>query len=271
MKISEHCDRPVFRYYGGKWRIAPQIIALMPKHEVYVEAFAGSAAVLLQKPRVNCEILNDRWDELINVFRCLRDHGEIMLRGLYFTPYARTEYVHAYEPTQDPIEAARRFIYRSTAGIGTDSSRRRNGFKTSLDDGRYGRSKSWASLPENVVQVIERLRGVEIENKDALSVMGQFDRPHTLHYVDPPYMAATRKAPKEGYRHEMMHETSHRELLAFLRTLKGKVIVSGYPHPLYDRVLKGWHRRELQGARDQTNEARPECVWMNYQPEDLLF
>jgi len=269
--VSAECDRPVFRYYGAKWRIAPQIIAMMPKHEIFVEAFAGSAAVLLQKPRSQTEVYNDKWDEVTNCFRMLRDCGEVLLRSISLTPYSRTEYDLAYEPTSDPIESARRFIYRSAAGIGTDSSTRRNGWKTTLDDGRYGRSKSWANLPDSVARVIERLQGVDIENRDAIAVMRQFDRVMTLHYLDPPYLASTRKAPREGYRHEMLGETSHRELLKFLRTLKGKVMVSGYPHRLYDQILKGWHRVALQGARDQTNEKREEMLWMNFEPERMLL
>lgn len=33
--------RPVLRYHGGKWRIAPWIIAQFPAHRVYVEPFGG--------------------------------------------------------------------------------------------------------------------------------------------------------------------------------------------------------------------------------------
>lgn len=33
--------RPVLRYHGGKWRLAPRLVALMPRHRVYVEPFGG--------------------------------------------------------------------------------------------------------------------------------------------------------------------------------------------------------------------------------------
>jgi DNA adenine methylase len=59
-----------------------------------------------------------------------------------------------------------------------------------------------------------------------------------------------------------MNDDDHVALLAFLRTLKGAVVLSGYPHPLYDDALGDWHRVErsayADGARDRT-----EVLWIN--------
>jgi len=243
------------RYYGGKWRIAPLIVSHMPKHEVYVEAFGGAASVLLNKPRVTCEVYNDAYGDVVNVFRQLRDAGDVLLRGLFLTPYSRDEYVAAYEPTSDPIEAARRFVYRSTAGIGSNSSVKRNGFRTSLCDIKHATATSWANLPETLWAVVERLRGVIIENRDAMKVMEQYDAAHTLHYLDPPYLAATRKDKSQGYEHEMSHADEHASLLDFARGLKGRVMISGYAHDSYDEALPGWHRIAIRGGAGSNQSA----------------
>ncbi len=263
--------RPISRWYGGKWRLAPAIVAAMPMHHVYVEPFAGLASVFLQKQRVTCEVLNDLSDDVVNVFTMLRDRGEELTRALALTPYARTEYIAAYEPCEDPLERARRFLFRSTAGIGTNSAVRRTGFRTSLCDVRHNTATSWANLPPHYAAIIERLRGVIIEHRPAMQVMAQYDAAHTLHYCDPPYLADTRKDRSQGYAHELQTPEAHVELLLFLRGLKGRVIVSGYRSELYDEQLADWYACPLSRGRDQTNKATAEKLWMNFEPRgDLL-
>lgn len=46
---------PPFAYQGGKTRIAPSIVALLPGHGHYVEPYGGGLSVLLAKPRSRME------------------------------------------------------------------------------------------------------------------------------------------------------------------------------------------------------------------------
>src|ERR1041385_943962 len=90
--------RPVVRYHGGKWNLAPWIISHFPPHRIYVEPFGGAASVLLQKPRSYAEIYNDLDQEVVNVFRILRDRkaARELERLLRLTPFARDEFCHSY-------------------------------------------------------------------------------------------------------------------------------------------------------------------------------
>lgn len=108
--------------------------------------------------------------------------------------------------------------------------------------------------------MVERLRGVIIANKDAKEVMAQHDSGEALHFVDPPYLPETRDAGSD-YRHEMTAE-QHEELLAFLPTLQGQVVLCGYPSELYDTALAGWHRVEREALADGARK-RTEVLWLN--------
>ena len=64
--------RPIMRYHGGKWRMAPWIISNFPPHKIYIEPYGGAASVLLRKPRTYSEVYNDLAGEIVNLFRVLR-------------------------------------------------------------------------------------------------------------------------------------------------------------------------------------------------------
>lgn len=73
-----------------------------------------------------------------------------------------------------------------------------------------------------------------------------YDTVETLFYCDPPYVLETRKSGK--YKHEMSLD-DHRELVALLLKVKGKVILSGYRHPVYEPLEQaGWQRRDYETA-----------------------
>lgn len=104
-----------------------------------------------------------------------------------------------------------------------------------------------------------------------MKVMEQYDADHTLHYCDPPYLGETRKDRSQGYRHEMHRLDEHLELLNFLKSLRGKVIISGYRSRHYDEALMGWYSCSLSRGRDQTNKATAEQLWMNFEPKGELL
>ena len=269
--MSAPPQRPLLRWHGGKWRLAPWIIGHFGPHRCYVEPFGGAWSVGLRKPRTYAEVWNDLDGELVNLFQVLRDPvgGGQLVRSLELTPFARDEFYACYELADDPVERARRLIVRSFMGHGSDgaSGVYRTGFRANSTRSGTTPAHDWANYPPALEAVIERVRGVVIENRDAVEVMLRHDSPDTLHYVDPPYLHETRsranRRPDNGgvYRHELTAEQHERLLLALLE-LDGLVVLSGYPAPLYDRLLAGWRRVERPAHADGALE-RTEVLWLN--------
>lgn len=262
--------RPALRCHGGKWRLAPFVLAHLPPHRVYVEPFGGAASILLRKPRSYAEIYNDLDDEVVNLFKVLRDRSraEELRRALELTPYARTEFVNAYEATEDAIERARRLVVLSYMGHGSSGVRKhRTGFRGNPMRERTTAADDWRGFPAALPAIIERLQGVIIEHRPAVDVIAKNDQPTTLFYVDPPYLFGTRSPKRKGgdlyhgYRHEL-NDADHSALLALLVGLKGMVVLSGYPAPLYDDALAGWTRVEAKAFADR-GESRTEVLWIN--------
>lgn len=257
--------RPVLRYHGGKWLLAPWIMSHFPAHRVYVEPFGGAGSVLLRKPRSYAEVYNDRDGEIVSLFRVLRDPiAALRLTELLrLTPFSRAEFRLSYEPAGDVVEQARRTVVRAFLGFGSPSaSGRRTGFRSNSHRNGNGAASDWANLPAALSAVTDRLRGVVVEERDACAVLRQHDSPETLCYADPPYPQVTRTTALKGYRHELTDD-DHRELAAVLRSLAGMVVLSGYPCDLYDRDLyPDWHRVERHALADGARK-RTEVLWLN--------
>lgn len=252
--------RPVLRWHGSKWRIAPWVIAHFPPHRVYVEPFGGSASVLLQKPRALTEVFNDLDRDVVNMFRVIRERPRDLAAALALTPYAREEYQTAYEDGGSDVERARRFIARSFMGMNSKGAVRKSGFDSRTNpDGFTGRLRSLIDAPEQVLAVAERFCHVVVENGDALGLLARYDRADALIYLDPPYLPQTRSG--KIYAHEMTID-QHRDLLARICSLSAMVVLSGYHSSLYDQMLQDWERVEIP-SRTDGGAARVEVLWIN--------
>lgn len=256
--------RPVLRWFGGKWRLAPWIISHFPKHRIYVEPFGGAGSVLMRKERAYAEVWNDLDGEVVNLFRVLRgEDAPRLIDFLRLTPFARDEFQEAYRPTDCDVERARRMVIRSFMGFGALGNHfQSTGFRANSNKSGTTPAHDWGNYPDALRHVVIRLSGVTIENRDALEVMAQHDSEQTLHYVDPPYIHQTRSDAKaHTYAHEMTNG-EHRDLLESLREMAGMVVLSGYPHPLYDDALSDWERIERKALADGARP-RTEVLWLN--------
>ncbi len=259
----------LMKYHGGKSKLADWIISQMPPHKCYVEPFGGGGAVLLRKQSAKSEVYNDLSGDVVNFFKIIRERGEEFAALVNMTPYAREEFEIAYEPTDCPMERARRFYIRADLAVTTTSQNEKSGFRTAINSSMDYSSQflTWFKRPQVIYKTRDRLARVCIENTDAFKLLDRFDRPHTLFYLDPPYFNETRsaKSVRVGYTHNLTDE-QHEELLQKCAGMQSKIMISGYDNPLYNKYLKDWERAETL-AYDDAKNARTEVLWMNYKIE----
>ena len=264
-------SRPIIRYHGGKWKLAPWIIEHFPEHRTYVEPYGGAASVLLRKKRSYAEVYNDMYSHVVNVFRVLQDKekAEELARRLFFTPFAREEYEFVtpehIDSIQDEIERARMIILKAMAGFGSGASsiNYKTGFRANSNRSGTTPAHDWANYPERIKYFVERLRGVVIESRPACEVILQHDSEKTLFYMDPPYVMDTRSlgGNKKVYEFEMTNQ-EHRELANTLKKVKGMVVLSGYDCEMYKELYGDWEKVKRKAFADGAAE-REECLWLN--------
>ncbi len=257
-------DRPVLRYHGGKWKLAPWIIGHFPPHHTYVEPYGGGASVLLRKPPSAQEVYNDLDEEIVNVFRVLRETGSAArLKSLLeLTPFARAEYDLSYAASDDPVERARRTVVRAYMGFGSAavSSQYKSGFRGKRADSSLP-SSEWSRYPDSIAAFVRRLRAVTVECRPALDILRAYDTTSTLFYVDPPYSRRSRTSHGDCYRYEMS-DADHEELAEVLRGLPSMIVLSGYATPLYERLYADWTMM-TRVTKSAANSARRECLWLS--------
>lgn len=244
--------------------LADWIISYFPPHKGYTEAFGGGGSVLLKKRPSYFEVYNDLDCEIVNVFKMMRDRGPELLSKIELTPFARDEMTLSYKKCDDPIEWARRVIYRSMAGFGSAAATGQStGFRANANRSGTTPAIDWRNYPGSIPALIERLRGVIIENKDAWDIIKQHDNKGVLHFLDPPYVHSTRKkkGQRMACRHEMTDE-QHVQLLTNIKTVKGYVVICGYDNDIYNDMLKDFRRIEKMAMADGARQ-RTEILWLS--------
>lgn len=275
-------------WFGGKGNMVAKLLPLVPPHKVYVEVFGGAAALLFAKEPSLIEVYNDIDEDLVNLFRVLRDREQFIQfwQKVMLTLYSRAEREFCHRTYQeidmskDPVERAYRFfvavrqsfsgkVLSGGWGYGVEESYR----------GMAGTVSKWLSIRDLLPQIHLRLQRVQIERNDWRKILQTYDTEETFFYLDPPYVPSVRKSGE--YKYEIS-EKDHEELVDYLLNLKGKWLLSGYPNEIYKRLENnGIKKIEFKtvchgSGRTRLNKIlgkgaalervpRIEAVWFNYE------
>ena len=262
--------RIAFGWYGGKFSHLDWLLPLLPSAQHYCEPFAGSAAVLINRPPSPLETYNDVDGEVVNFFRVLREQRDELIQAIGLTPFSRREFEIAIAKPASaltPVECARRFYVRARqvrTGLAQTASPGRWAHCTLTSRaGMAGAVSRWLGAIQDLPEIAQRLLRVQFENAPAVEVIRRYDSQDTLFYCDPPYPHETRGDCK-AYGHEMTDD-AHRELAEVLRNCKAKVAVSSYRSGLNDEIFQGWRTIEAAGKLcHSVKTLRHEVLFVNY-------
>lgn len=204
-------------YIGGKRALAKQIVAMLPEHTTYVEAFSGGAQVLFHKEPSKVEILNDLDGDIVNFFRVCQQHYEELVRYFQYTLISHRwfDLLKATDPaTLTDIQRAARHLFllkNAFAGLVVNPN-----YHWSVTQPP---SFNLERLPKRIEDAHKRLARVQIESLPYEKVLARYDRPETLFYLDPPYFG------RSLYRYNLSKEEFQR-MAERLEKLRGKFLLS---------------------------------------------
>ena len=257
-------------YFGGKrgYGLAEWIAEYLPVDDniAYIEPFAGMAGVLLARPAVKIEILNDLNGRVVNWWRAVRDEPDAFGWLVENTPFSRAEFEWATASLDDesltPLRRALAFhvaVHQSLMhGDGSPGFRRC--ITTAVGSmGRFYRA--------DITRLADRLRGVQLESVDALDLLSRTaDHEDCAVYADPPYPTADTSA-------YAVDRVDIDALAAAFQAQRGAVAVSGYGSE-WDCL--GWHKVTKQALRRNVlqfskvkgegkggGSPRTETLWLN--------
>lgn len=253
-------------YYGGKQKLAPVILELIPPHVLYAEPFSGGAAVFFSKKPSQVEVLNDMNGELINFYKVIKERFNELVVEITNTLHSRRLHKHAWviysnPELFDPVKRAWAVWVLSSQG-----------FAGKLDNvWGYDREadstsrKIYFNKTEFTELYNRRLEKVQLENADALYIIRSRDSVDSFFYCDPPYFNSNMGHYK-GYTQQ-----DFEELLKLLPTLQGKFLLSSYPSKLLESYKNkhGWATLSFEqlvsiNAKTGNSKKKIEVLTANY-------
>lgn len=272
-------NRPVtaIPYFGGKTPHLKFLYDNFVEGVHLVDCMCGGATVAINADRKKYKLItiNDINHDVINLFQVLRENFGPFIQQLLFTPFSREEFYLASERSDDPVEAARRFFIRASQGYSGQGSQNIDkhswGYECATTHKYNGKTRNhyrvttWNTKMEYLQEIVEKLRGIQIEQRPFEEMFEIYGRDNTLLYLDPPYPMITR-SDKKRYRHEF-NDALHTSLCQKAVAATCHVAISSYENEQYNDSLTGFHRVYAPAKRTNTSKRlTTEVLYTNYAP-----
>lgn len=239
-------DQRIISYYGGKHKMAPELIRMMPEHEAYFEPFAGSLAVFFRKPKVKFNCVNDYDKDLANLYyvcskKELYNEFEnsafflIQSRDIYNIIRQRINRNKKKVSIPDVERAAEYFFFIM------NSFNNRPGTSLSKNVSKWD-----TEILEQVRWARKKLDNVIIENMDVVKLIEKYwKKENSFWFFDPPYWVAN----DSKYYGHVFSEYDHTRFLKGIQLLsKNKSanwMITYDDHPKIRELFSDYYIREI--------------------------
>lgn len=254
-------------WIGGKKALRDDILIRFPlEYTRYIEVFGGGGWVLFHKPPKNdFEVYNDFNPNLVNLFRCVRDHSEELVNELTFTLNSRLDFEYIREQLKKKVELPdvkrAAYFYQLI----------RQSYASGLNSFGAQPKTMWSNFPL-IWQACQRLQKVVIENRDFEKLIEHYDRPDSFFYCDPPYFMT-----ENYYDNVDFKRLDHERLANALCSIQGKFMLSYNDCPeivqLYSRsgiVIEAVSRLSNIAQRYEGGKMYDELIIANYDTTETV-
>lgn len=214
---AETTIRPIVKAAGGKTKLVPEIMKLMPVFTGrYHEPFVGGGAVFLAVSVVagarglsGRGTLNDNNAELMNAYAVVQKHPAALIKKLQSIKHSSETYyrIRGEESTLSLDRAVRTLYLNRTCFNGLYRVNRSGKFNVPI--GSY--VNPTIVDPENILKLSRALQGVELFSEDFATRIDTAKK-HDWIYCDPPYLPRSKTANFTSYTAEKFDLKDHERL-----------------------------------------------------------
>ena len=251
----------ILRRLGNKSAIASEIQKYFPPHKIYIEPFFGAGGMFFNKPKVNCNIVNDMDSDVSNLFNVLIDRKQELIDSLIIMP-KHQDLLENWKKNEEtePIKKALRFLFLSNyTYLG-------NGYSLKLNS-----RNDIECIKTEINNLNDKLYAVQFANMDfrkfinSISIEEQ-EIEKTFIYSDPPYLGTG-----DNYSNSFNEQDSI-DLFNTLQETGCKWAMSEFDNPF---ILQQAKERKLNviiiGERQNLKNRRTEILITNYAQQPNLF
>jgi len=243
--------QPFLKWAGGKRWLIPRVVKSLPEFKVFYEPFLGSGGMFFAlEPRH--AVLSDCNTDLINCFRCVRNHCNAVIRILNkLRVDERTYYIVRDKryTKANKIEKAALFIYLNKTCWNGLYRVNRNG-EFNVPKGNLERINKLFD-PEQLRAASRLLKRATLKCCDFEEAVRDADR-GDLVYFDPPYIRSHMENGFIKYNSKLFSQSDELRLARVAQNLsktKTSVILSNAAHPTIKQLYDGpFYKTAIQRA-----------------------